>query len=110
MKTCRLFVFVILLSAVLYGCEKDDSDNATKGETNARLIAEILRNNPVKFVHVYEYDRVNSEWLLAADNQSYAEGGSQFFTEGSYFYLDGSGDKSYYALRLFILVQNNFFH
>lgn len=93
-----LSIIMISISIIMIGCTKEESDNElSKGEINANLIKDILIKNTIKWIDIYEYNYLTGEWVLAADNQSYTEGMDLCHIEGTYFYLNGTGSKTYYT-------------
>ena len=97
MSKSKLLVLFSVSLLIFCSCEEDDTF-LTKGEQNAQLIAGILEDNPIQFVDIYEFDRTESDWNLAADNQQATEGTNRFSLDGTYFVLDGTGSKSYSSL------------
>ena len=95
MKATRILTIVLVsLSIGFVGCTEEDPV-LTKAEKNENILRDILRDNTIRWVHIYEYSTVTGEWELAADNQTYTEGMELCRIEDSYFYLSGAGSKSY---------------
>jgi hypothetical protein len=88
-----LSLLVIFISLMTSGCTKEEE--LTRGERNAALIKEILKSNTIKFVNIYEFDYASSKWALAADNQKYSSDMELCYVKGTFFYLDGTGSKTY---------------
>lgn len=94
MKSIRFLTVIFVLSCFM-GCTDDGDDEITKGEGNATVISDVLSQNTIKWVRIYEYDYSTGGWNLAADNQTYTEGMDLCHVERTYFYLNGVGSKTY---------------
>lgn len=95
-----LFPIMISISIILIGCTKEESDpenELSKGEINANRIENILKlnKNTIEWVKIYEYNNLTGKWDLAADNQSYYGAMDLCHIEDTYFYLNGTGSKTY---------------
>lgn len=94
MKTIR-FLAVVFAFGSLFACTDDGDDLVLKGERNATRINDVFGTNTIKWVDIYEYNYSTGGWNLAADNQTYTEGMDLSHVEGTYFYLNGIGTKTY---------------
>jgi hypothetical protein len=89
---------LLLCLVFLAGCSTDDSDPIkTLGEINAEIIDEILTENQIKWVEIYENNTVTGQWVLAASNQEWSGAEEICYVQGIYFYLNGHSSKTYYA-------------
>lgn len=97
MKTIEILTIILISVSISFiGCTEDDPE-LSKAEKNANILNDVLRENTIRWVDIYEYSYATGEWKLAADNQTYTEGMDLCRVEGTYFYLNGTGSKSYGA-------------
>jgi hypothetical protein len=94
--SCYLISGFMACMFLFTSCVKEEPLQ-TKGEINAELIKKIIADSNIKWVTIYEFSPSAGNWVLAADNQSWSPEMELIRIEKTFFYLNGTGNKSYVA-------------